>query len=158
MLTAIVRLAVARPGVVVSLALLLLVYGGYRLYGSQLDIFPEFAAKRVVIQTEAPGYSPEQVETLVTLPVEKRLGGLLGLTRLRSESLQGLSVVTAVFAESTDIYRARQMVGERLAALQGQLPVGVGLPQAVPLSSSSATVLTLGLASASTNLMELRSL
>jgi CzcA family heavy metal efflux pump len=158
MLAGLVRLAVRRYGIVSALALVLLVYGTYRILNASLDIFPEFAAKRVVVQTEVPGYSPEQVETLVTLQVEKSLAGLLGLASIRSESLQGLSVVTAVFGEDTDLYRDRQLVGERLATLQGQLPTGIGLPQAVPLSSSSATVLTVGVSSAKLNLMELRSL
>ncbi len=158
MLAAIVRLSVRRPGVVIALALLLLGYGAFRLMSASLDIFPEFAAKRVVVQTEAPGLSPEQVEALATLPVEKSLSGLIGLHSIRSESLQGLSVVTAVFEEDTEINLNRQRVGERLANLQGQLPPGLGPPVMVPLSSSSATVLTLGLTSPSHNLMELRTL
>jgi CzcA family heavy metal efflux pump len=158
MLAAIVRLSVGRPGVAVALAVLLLLYGGFRLNEASLDIFPEFSAKRVVVQTEAPGYSPEQVEALATLPVEKSLSGLIGLQSIRSESLQGLSVVTAVFEENTDVNLNRQRAGERLAGLQNQLPPGVGPPLMVPLSSSSATVLTLGLSSASRSLMDLRSL
>jgi CzcA family heavy metal efflux pump len=158
MLAKIVRLSVLRPGVVVALALLLLVYGGFRLATASLDIFPEFSAKRVIVQTEAPGLSPEQVEALATLPVEKSLSGLIGLQSIRSESLQGLSVVTAVFDDSTELNLNRQRVGERLASLQGQLPSGVGPPLMVPLSSSSATVLTLGLSSPTKSLMELRTL
>jgi len=158
MLASIVRLSVLRPGVAVALALLLLVYGGFRLATASLDIFPEFSAKRVIVQTEAPGLSPEQVEALATLPAEKSLSGLIGLQSIYSESLQGLSVVTAVFAEGTDINLDRQRVGERLASLQGQLPPGIGPPLMVPLSSSSATVLTVGLSSPSRGLMELRTL
>ncbi|MDD5033704.1 MAG: efflux RND transporter permease subunit [Methylococcaceae bacterium] len=158
MLSAIVRLSVRRPGLVLALGLLLLVYGGWRLSMASLDIFPEFSAKRVIVQTEAPGLTPEQVESLVTLQVEKSLSGLIGLQTIRSESLQGLSVVTAVFEENTEIHRDRQQVGERLAGLQGQLPPGLGPPLMVPLSSSSATVLTLGLTSPSHDLMELRTL
>lgn len=158
MLAAVVRFSLRRRGVVVALALLLLGYGGYLLNAASLDIFPEFAAKRVIVQTEAPGLSPEQVESLVTLPIEKSLAGLLGLKSIRSESLQGLSVVTAVFEEGTEIFRNRQLVSERLTTVQGQLPPGIGPPIAVPLSSSSATVLTIGLSSSSHDLMELRSL
>jgi len=158
MLASIVRLSVRRPGVAVALALLLLLYGGFRLDSASLDIFPEFSAKRVIVQTEAPGFSPEQVEALATLPVEKSLSGLIGLQSIRSESLQGLSVVTAVFEDGTDLNLNRQRVGERLASLQSQLPPGAGPPLMVPLSSSSATVLTLGLSSPSKSLMELRTL
>ena len=158
MLAAIVRVSVRRAGVILVLALLLLAYGGFRLGTASLDIFPEFSAKRIVVQAEAPGLSPEQVEALVTLPVEKSLSGLIGLHSIRSESLQGLSVVTAVFEESTDINLNRLRVGERLATIQAQLPPGAGPPLMVPLSSSSATVLTVGLSSSSRSLMDLRTL
>jgi CzcA family heavy metal efflux pump len=158
MLSAIVRFSVRRRGLVIMLALVLLVYGGFLLSRAGLDIFPEFSAPRVIVQTEAPGLTAEQTETLVTQRIEKHLAGLIGLETIRSESIQGLSVVTAVFEDGTDIYRNRQMVGERLAALAGGLPAGAGPPVLVPLSSSSATVLTLGLGSSSHNLMELRDL
>ena len=158
MLSAIVRLSILRPWVSVALALLLLAYGTWRMETASLDIFPEFSAKRVIVQTEAPGLSPLQVEALVTLPVEKSLSGLIGLQSIRSESLQGLSVVTVVFEEDTDIHLNRQRAGERLAGLLGQLPNGIGPPMMVPLSSSSATVLTVGLSSPSRSLMELRTL
>lgn len=158
MLSAIVRFSVHRRGIVLLLALVLLVYGGFRLSTAGLDIFPEFSAPRVIIQTEAPGLTAEQTETLVTQRIEKHLAGLIGLDMIHSESIQGLSVVTAVFQDNTDIYRNRQMVGERLSAVAGELPMGTGPPIAVPLSSSSATVLTLGLRSDSRSLMELRDL
>ncbi|MFZ4703833.1 MAG: efflux RND transporter permease subunit, partial [Candidatus Methylumidiphilus sp.] len=158
MLSAIVRHSVRRPGVAVAFALLVLTYGLWRLLTASLDIFPEFSAKRVIVQTEAPGLTPLQVEALVTLPVEKSLSGLIGLHSIRSESLQGLSVVTVVFEDHTDIHLDRQRAGERLAGLQGQLPDGLGPPIMVPLSSSSATVLTIGLTSPNHNFMELRSL
>ena len=77
------------------------------------------------MQTEAPGLAPEQVETLVTRPVENALNGAGNLDSIRSESIQGLSVVTAVFKEGTDIYIARQMLSERLAQMGGELPAGV---------------------------------
>lgn len=158
MLSAVVRFSVQRRGLVLVLALMLLAYGGYRLGQAGLDIFPEFSAPRVVIQTEAPGLTAEQTETLVTQRIEKHLAGLIGLEHVRSESIQGLSVVTAVFHDGSDIYRNRQIVGERLAALAGELPPGTGPPVAVPLSSSSATVLTIGLEAAGHSLMELRDL
>jgi len=158
MLATLVRLSVRRAGVILVLGLLLLAYGSFRLGTASLDIFPEFSAKRIVVQTEAPGLSPEQVEALATLPVEKSLSGLIGLQSIRSESLQGLSVVTAVFEENTEINLNRQRVGERLSTVLAQLPPGAGPPLMVPLSSSSATVLTVGLSSPSHSLMELRSL
>jgi CzcA family heavy metal efflux pump len=156
-LAAPIRWAVERSGVVLTLAALLLGYSLYRVSHASLDIFPEFAGKRIVIQTEAPGFTTEQVETLVTLPIERKLLGLIGLAQLRSESIQGLSVVTAVFAEDTDLHRDRQWVSERLSLLTGQLPEGVGAPVLLPLASSSATILTLGITSERLNLMDLRS-
>ena len=158
MLAGVIRFSVRHAGVVLALALMLLGYGGYRLTHAGLDIFPEFSAPRVVIQTEARGLTAEQTETLVTQRIERHLAGLIGMDSLRSESIQGLSVVTAVFADGTDIHRNRQWVGERLAALAGELPPGTGPPLMVPLSSASATVLTLGLSSDQRSLMELRDL
>jgi CzcA family heavy metal efflux pump len=158
MLAAIVRFAIRHYGIVIALSLVLLGYGGYRFSQAGLDIFPEFSPKRVIIQTEAPGFSAEQVEILVTQQIENAVIGLIGLQTLRSESIQGLSIVTAIFDEHSDIYRNRQLVGERLDGLAGKLPSGVGAPMPVPLSSSSATVLTVGLHSDKKDLMELRSL
>jgi len=157
MLAALVRFSIRYYGVVIAVAVMILCFGGYRFLAAGLDIFPEFSPKRVIIQTEAPGLSAEQVEVLVTQPVEMAVSGLIGLETVRSESIQGLSIVTVNFAENTDTYRNRQLVGERLAELPSKLPPGV-MPVAVPLSSSSATVLTVGLTSDSKDLMALRSL
>jgi CzcA family heavy metal efflux pump len=158
MLSAIIRFSVHRRGLVIALAIVLLVYGGLRLNQASLDIFPEFAPPRVVIQTETPGLTAEQTETLVTQRIEKRLAGLIALENIRSESIQGLSVVTAIFEEGTPLYRNRQLVGERLSTLASELPAGVAPPVLIPLASSSATILTLGLRSSSHSLMELRDL
>lgn len=158
MLAAIVRFAIRFRGVVVSLTLLLLGYGIYDFSRAGLDIFPEFAPKLVIVQTESPGLAAEQVELLVTQPVESALGGLIGLDYLRSESIQGLSIVTAIFTSNTNVYLNRQQVSERLATLAGSLPEGVRPPTVVPLASSSATILTMGLTSDRQSLMELRSL
>lgn len=158
MLAALVRFSLQRRGLVIALAVVLLIYGSLGMGRAGLDIFPEFSAPRVIIQTEAPGLTAEQTETRITLPIEKHLSGLVGLETLRSESIQGLSVVTAVFAAGTAIQTNRLIVSERLAALAGELPEGTGPPVMVPLSSSSATVLTLGLRSDSHDLMALRDL
>jgi len=158
MLAFLVRTSTRLYGVVIALSLLLLLYGSYRLSTAGLDIFPEFSPKQVIIQTEAPGFSAEQVERQVTQPIEVALAGLIGLTSLRSESIQGLSIVTALFTENSDSYRNRQQVTERLSQLANTLPATVKTPTAVPLSSSSATVLTLGLTSNHHDLMHLRTL
>ena len=158
MLSTIVRFSVRYYGIVIALSILLLAYGVFRLSNAGLDIFPEFSPKQVIIQTESQGFSAEQVEVLVTQPIESAISGLIGLDYLRSESIQGLSIVTATFAENTDIYLNRQMVSERLSSVGTLLPEGVGTPVPVPLASSSATVLTIGVRSDSMDMMELRSI
>ena len=121
-------------------------------------MFPEFAPPQVAIQTEAPGLSPEQVEVLVTQPIETSVNGLAGVESMRSASIQGLSVVTVVFRPRSDIYRARQLVTERLAVAGSQLPQGVRPPAMTPLTSSASTVLVVGLTSDQRSLMDLRTI
>lgn len=156
MLNFLVRLSIRQRGIVISLACLLLGYGIYSVYQSRLDVFPEFAPPLAVIQTEAPGLSSEQVEVLVTLPIENALGGTLGLQSLRSLSLQGLSVVTATFESSVDVYRARQLAAERLNAVAGSLPRNVEPPRLLPMTSSTNVALVLGLTSSTRSQMEIR--
>ena len=158
MLTSIVRCAIRWRGVVISLACLLAGYGIYTLSHSKLDVFPEFAPPLAIVQTEAPGLSSEQVEVLVTQPIENAMGGTLGLQTLRSKSLQGLSVVTMTFRDGMDIYRARQLASERLGSVAGKLPRGVEPPALLPLSSSTGVAMIIGLTSAVRSPMELRTL
>ena len=117
MLRKLVELSLGARGVVITLALGFICYGLYVASHAKLDVFPEFVQPQATVQTEAPGLAPEQVETLVTRPVESALNGVGNLDSIRSESIQGLSVVDAVFKEGTDIYKARQMLSERLAQL-----------------------------------------
>ncbi len=107
MLAAWVRFSIQFRGVVITAAVLVLVYSGYTISRAGLDIFPEFAPKQIIIQTESPGLSAEQVEVLVTQHIENVLSGMIGLQNTRSESIQKLSVVTATFDQDTDIYRNR---------------------------------------------------
>lgn len=158
MLSALVRFSINFRGVVIASAVLLMLYSVYRLSRAGLDIFPEFSPNLIVVQTEAPGYSTKQVEILVTRPIETALSGLIGIDHIRSESIQGLSVVNVYFEEDTDIYRNRQLVSERLSGLSTLLPEGVGPAAPVPMASSSATILTMGITSESKDLMELRSI
>ena len=144
--------------VVIVLAAGLLAYGTYALDAARYDVFPEFAPPQVVIQTEAPGLSPEQVEILVTQPIENAINGAPAIAALRSSSIQGLSLVTATFRPRSDIYRVRQVVAERLANLAGQLPLGVQTPGLSPLTSSTSVILSIGLTSAGRSQMELRTL
>jgi len=156
MLSAIVRFSLRFRGAVLSLALAMLGYGLYALSHAKYDVFPEFAPPIVTIQTEAPGLSPEQVELLVTQPLENVINGVTGIDSLRSNSIQGLSITTVIFRSGSDIYLNRQLVNERLATLAGQLPHGVSAPIMEPLTVSTGTVLVVGLTSASKSLMDLR--
>jgi CzcA family heavy metal efflux pump len=156
MLTDLVRQSIRHRGVVVGLALALVVYGAGVVAGARLDVFPEFAPPQVSIQTEAPGLSPEQVEVLVTKPIEDAINGVEGIATVRSQSIQGLSVITAVLADNQDIYRARQALAERLGEAAGRLPGTVEPPVLTPLTSSSSTVLVVGVTSERRSLMEQR--
>src|SRR5579859_6550558 len=125
MLTAIIRSSLRHRGVVVGLACLLLGYGAYSLKEAKYDVFPEFSPPQVVIPTESPGLSPQQVELLVTQPIENGVNGVSGVQSVRSTSIQGLSVITVLFNDNTNIYLDRQVVTERLATLTGSLPAGI---------------------------------
>ncbi len=153
---ALVRFAIRFRGVVIALAVILLGYGAYTLQQAKYDVFPEFAPPQVSIQTEAPGLAAEQVEILVTQPLENSLNGALGVSTLRSSSIQGLSVIVAMFDPRSDIYRDRQVIAEQLAAAAAQLPREVRPPTMTPLTSSTSTVLVAGLTSSRRSLMELR--
>ncbi len=146
MLQAIVSVSVRYRGVIVALACLLLGYGLYVTAHAKLDVFPEFVPPQVVIQCEAPGLSPEQVEALVTRPIESVAAGVVNLETVRSQSAEGLAIVTAVFRDGTDILVARQMLGERLAELAGELPQGARAPQMQPLTSATMDLYKFGLA------------
>src|SRR5213594_28289 len=143
-------------GVVIALGMVVLGYGIYTASRSKLDVFPEFAPPLVVIQTEAAGLSPDQVEQLVTRPIETTVNGVANLESIRSQSVQGLSIITAVFAEGTNIFQARQMVGERLIEVASRTPQGVGPPTMAPLTSATSNILNIGLTSDTASLMELR--
>src|SRR5215211_3207994 len=101
--------------VVLALGLLLIAQGVRTTRNAPLDVFPEFAPPKVEIQTEAPGLSTEEVESLVTMPLEYALNGTPGMTTLRSKSVLGLSSVVLLFAEGADLHKARQYVQERVA-------------------------------------------
>ena len=147
MLQALVQVSLKYRRVVVALAGLLLGYGIYVASHAKLDVFPNFVQPQVVIQTECPGLAPEQVELLVTLPIETVVNGLGSMESLRSESIGGLSIVTVVFNEGTEVFRARQMLAEQLAELAGELPASVKAPRMTPLTSSTMDMLKIGLVS-----------
>jgi CzcA family heavy metal efflux pump len=153
---ALIRFAIRFRGIVIALAFILVGYGYYALLRASFDVFPEFAPPQVGIQTEAPGLTPEQVEVLITRHIENAINGVSGVQELRSTSIQGLSVITVFFDPAGDIYRDRQVVAERLAVAAQQLPDGTQPPAMTPLTSSTSTVLVVGLSSESRSLMDLR--
>jgi CzcA family heavy metal efflux pump len=157
MLQALVKFSLKYRGVVVVLACVLMGYGVYVAKTAKLDVFPNFVQPQVVIQTECPGLAPEQVELLVTLPIETIVNGLGDMESLRSESIEGLSIITAVFKEGTDVFRARQTLAEKLAETTGELPTTVKTPRMTPLTSSTMDLLKIGLVSDTLTPMQLRS-
>jgi len=157
MMSAIVRFSIRFNGVIIALATLAIIYGIFSLTRSNLDVFPEFAPTQIVIQTESSGLSAELVESLVTQPIESSISGTIGIESMRSQSIPGLSIVTIIFDEGTDIYRNRQVIAERLGTLNTRLPTGI-VPNITPLTSSASTVLGFGLTSETLSLMELRTI
>ncbi len=157
MMSSLVRFSIRFSGVIIGLASLMVIYGIYSLTRSNLDVFPEFAPTQLVIQTESPGLSAELVETLVTQPIENSISGTVGIDVMRSQSIPGLSVVTVIFKEGTDVYRNRQVVAERLATLANRMPRGI-VPNITPLTSAASTIMGLGLTSETRSLMDIRSL
>ena len=157
MMSALVRFSIRFSGVIIGIASLIVIYGIYSLTRSNLDVFPEFSPTQLVIQTEAPGLSTDLVESLVSQPIENSISGTVGIELMRSQSIPGLSVVTVIFKEGTDVYRNRQVVAERLATLSGRLPNNI-TPNITPLTSAASTVMGIGITSDTKSLMELRSM
>jgi CzcA family heavy metal efflux pump len=158
MIRALIDTSVRHGGIVAALSVVMLVYGGYIAFGGRLDVLPEFVPPQVTVQTEAPGLAPEQIEALVTRPVENALSGIPATERITSESIFGLSVVNVVFEESANVYLTRQGVAEHLAELSGRLPTGVAAPRMSPLTSSTMDLLKIGLVSDKLTPRELRDL
>jgi CzcA family heavy metal efflux pump len=156
MLNALVRFSLRFRGVILALAFALVGYGVFSILQAKYDVFPDFAPPQVTIQTEAPGLSPEQVELLVTQPIENAINGVPGIQALRSQSPQGLSIILAVFSDQSDVYQARQSISERLASLAGGLPQGVHAPVMTPLTSPTGVVSVFGLTSKQQSLMSVR--
>ena len=143
---------------VVAAAILLMIVGIRGVRDAPLDVFPEFAPPRVEIQTEGPGLSTAEVESLITVPIESALSGVLGLDTIRSTSVLGLSSVLLYFNSGTDLLVARQLVQERLATLAGQLPSVSGTPVILQPLSSTSRVMKIGLSSENLSQVELTTL
>ncbi len=158
MLNKIIRFSLDNRLAVLVMSVLLLVGGLYTASRMEVDVFPDLNAPTVVVMTEAPGMAPEEVERLVTFPVETAVNGSPDLRRVRSSSTTGFSVVWVEFDWGTDIYRARQVVSERLAAVRESLPPEVGNPTLGPQSSILGELMFVALTADTTSLQELRTL
>lgn len=143
--------------VVVAFVVLLIV-GVFTLRWITLDVFPEFAPPQVVIQTEAPSLPPQDVEFLITLPIESAINGTPGVEVIRSKSTAGLSSIVVVFRWGTNIYAARQLVSERLQGIKDRLPPGTKSPTMLPITSAVAWLVKYALTSDSVSPMELRTI
>jgi CzcA family heavy metal efflux pump len=147
MLSRLVGFSLRNRFVVLSLAAVLFGVGIYTASHSPMDVIPEFAPPQVTVETEAPGLSAEEVESLVTLRLELAINGTPGLKTLNSISMPGVSSLTAIFVDETDVYRDRQQVAERIATVGRDLPESVVPPEIVPLTSASSTVNVIALTS-----------
>lgn len=154
MLNSIVKWSIAQRWLVVLASILISLWGFRVITQMPLDVFPAFAPPQVEIQTEAAGLAPEEVEALVTRPIESAINGTPGLVSLRSASAVGISAVKAVFGWDTDVYRARQLVTERLQRAQSLLPQGIEQPEILPVNSPLGWTVKYAFTSDTTPLME----
>jgi len=156
MLNKIIRFSLENRIVVLVGAVLLVIAGLYSTSKTEVDVFPDLNAPTVVIMTEAGGMATEEVEQLVSFPIETAVNGSTGVRRVRSQSTNGFSVVWVEFDWGTDIYLARQIVSEKLASIGEQMPEGVSAPVLGPQSSILGEVLIVSLTSDKTSLQDLR--
>ena len=158
MLNKIIHFSLHNRILVLVASVLLLVGGFYTAYHTEVDVFPDLTAPTVVVMTEANGMAAEEVEQLVTFPIETTVNGATHVRRVRSSSTNGFSVVWVEFDWDTDIYLARQIVTEKLALVNEELPENVGKPTMGPQSSILGEVLIVGLTSDSTSMIDLRTI
>ena len=158
MLNKIIQFSLHNRLLILVLSLLLMLGGIYTAANMEVDVFPDLNAPTVVVMTEAQGMAPEEVERLVTFPVETALNGATDVRRVRSSSTTGFSVVWVEFDWRTDIYLARQIVSEKLSVVKDALPSNVGNPTLGPQSSIMGEVMIIGLTADTTSMRELRTI
>ena len=158
MLNKIIRFSLQNRLLVLTVSVLLFGWGLYKASNAEIDVFPDLNAPTVVVMTEAGGMAAEEVEQLVTFPIETAVNGATGVRRVRSSSTTGFSVVWVEFDWGTDIYLARQIVSEKLAAIGDALPENAGNPTLGPQSSILGELLIVGLTSDTTSMLDLRTI
>ncbi|CAN5920140.1 efflux RND transporter permease subunit [soil metagenome] len=158
MLNRIIHFSLHNRLLVLVCSALLIILGSFTAANMEVDVFPDLTAPTVVILTEAHGMAPEEVERLVTFPIETAVNGATDVRRVRSSSSAGIAIVWVEFAWGTEIFRARQIVSERMQAVGERLPAGVGNPMLAPTSSIMGEIMLISLTADSTSLMDLRTL
>jgi len=156
MLNNIIQYALHNRLMIVAAAVFLLIWGGFIASRMDVDVFPDLTAPTVVVMTESHGMAPEEVEKLVSFTIESALNGATDVRRVRSSSSAGISIVWVEFEWGTDIFKARQIVNEKLSAVQERLPAGVGNPTLAPQASIMGEIMLLAVTSDSSDVMETR--
>ncbi len=158
MLNRIISFSLQNRLLVIVASVLLIVFGSVVASRMEVDVFPDLTAPTVVVLTEAHGMAPEEVEKLVTFPLETAVNGATNVRRVRSSSSAGISIVWIEFEWNTDIFKARQIVNEKIIAVAERLPVGVGNPTMAPQASIMGEIMLISMTADSTSMMDLRTL
>jgi Cu/Ag efflux pump CusA len=158
MLNKIIHFSLQNRLLVIVATVLLIVFGSVVASRMEVDVFPDLTAPTVVVLTEAHGMAPEEVEKLVTFPLETAVNGATNVRRVRSSSSAGISIVWIEFEWNTDIFKARQIVNEKITAVAERLPQGVGNPTMAPQASIMGEIMLISMTADSTSMMDLRTL
>ena len=158
MLNNIIKFSLNNKYLILLLSVVLVVFGMRTATNMDVDVFPDLTAPTVVVMTDAHGMASEEVEKLVTFPIETAVNGATDVRRVRSASSQGFSFVWIEFDWGTDVFKARQIVSEKLISVTSQMPLGVGQPVLAPQSSVMGEIFFIGIQSDTTSMMDLRTI